>query len=158
LRRPGPALAAVLVAAAMLGGCGSGGGSSGASAPANTTTTTTAPAGSASGRTVALDDSANGTTVTVGRGDRLAVTLHNTYWQLAPPADARVLEVTTPPAARPDPTCRSIPGTGCGTVTAAYRALASGTTTLAAHRDTCGEALRCTAAQSDWRVTVHVAS
>ena len=84
---------------------------------------------------VAVDDAANGTTVELPRGARLTVTLHSTYWQLAAPADASVLDVSTVPAARPDPSCRSIPGAGCGTVTAVYTATGTGTTTLTAHRD-----------------------
>ena len=156
-RAPGPpdrrlrgavALAA-LVGAALLAGCGSDGGATGTSAPGSTRA-------AASGRVVAIDDAADGTTVTLPQRGRLAVTLHNTYWQLAAPADSKVLVVTSAPTARPEPTCRPIPGTGCGTVTAAYAAGSTGTTTLAAHRDTCGEALRCTPAQSDWSVTVHV--
>jgi hypothetical protein len=155
-RAPGPpdrrlrgAVAIVaLVGATLLAACGSDGGT-GRSAPGSTRPTV-------SGRVVAVDDAADGTAVSLPHDGRLAVTLHSTYWQLAAPADASVLAVTSAPTARPDPACRSIPGTGCGTVTAAYTGLAAGTTTLAAHRDTCGEALRCTPAQSDWLVTVHV--
>jgi hypothetical protein len=141
----------VLVGAALLAACGSDGGSAGSSAPGSTPPSTHAP-----GHMIAIGEAANGTTVTLPHGGRLAVTLHNTYWQLATPADPSVLVVTSGPTARPDPTCRSIPGTGCGTVTATYAAGTNGTTTLTAHRDTCGEALRCTPAQSDWSVTLHV--
>jgi hypothetical protein len=162
-RAPGPperrfrgAVAVVaLVGAVLLAGCGSDGGSTGSAAPGSTPPSTPAST-RAPGQTVAIGEAANGTTVTLPKAGRLAVTLHNTYWQLADPADPKVLVVASAPAARPDPTCRSIPGTGCGTVTAVYAAGTAGTTTLAAHRDTCGEALRCTPAQSDWSVTVHV--
>ena len=148
-RRAAPVAAVVLTAVVMLGACGSGGGSSGSPATSSTR-------GGASGKVVAVDETANGKTVTLARGGRLVVTLHSTYWQLAAPADPKILAVSSEPVARPGPTCPSIPGTGCGTVTARYAAAGTGTTTLTAHRDSCGEALRCTPAQSDWSVTVRV--
>jgi hypothetical protein len=139
-----------LLATFAFAACGSGGGGSMGS-PATTPTSV-----AVSGKPLAVDDAANGTTVTLPRGARLTVTLHSTYWQLAAPADAHVLAVSSAPAARPDPSCRSIPGTGCGTLTAVYTAAGTGTTMLTAHRDSCGEALRCTPAQSDWSVRIRV--
>jgi hypothetical protein len=145
-----PAVVVVLLAGLTFAACGSDGSGSMGS-PASTSTSA-----AASGKPVAVDDAANGTTVELTRGARLTVTLHSTYWQLATPADASVLEVRSGPAARPNPSCRSIPGTGCGTVTAVYTAARTGTTMLTAHRASCGEALRCTPAQSDWSVKIRV--
>jgi hypothetical protein len=145
-----PAVVVASLAGLTFAACGSdGGGSMGSPGTSSTSA-------AATGKPVAVDDAANGTTVTLPRGARLTVTLHSTYWQLAAPADARVLAVSTVPAARPDPSCRSIPGAGCGTVTAVYTATGTGTTTLTAHRDSCGEALRCTPAQSDWSLRIRV--
>jgi hypothetical protein len=50
----------------------------------------------------------------------------------------------------------AVMGGGCGTVTQSYNAGHVGQTTLHAHRDSCGEALRCTAQRGDWSVTVRV--
>ncbi len=52
--------------------------------------------------------------------------------------------------------CPAFPGSGCGTVTATYTAGHTGTTELTAHRDTCGEALRCVGPQADWKITGRV--
>jgi hypothetical protein len=43
------------------------------------------------GHTVKVDESANGSTVTVAPGDHVEVTLHSTYWQFNPSSDALVL-------------------------------------------------------------------
>ena len=99
-----------------------------------------------------LDDRANGRTVDVQLGDTVVVTLHNTYWTLAVPAT--VLQPLGAPQTAPSP-C-AVRGSGCGTVTQSYNASHVGQVTLHAHRDSCGEALRCSAQQSDWAVTVRV--
>ena len=156
--RPGRALALLVatgltaLGATTLAACGSGGGSASGTPPTSTSSSRTGP----SGRAVAVDEAADGTTVALGRGARLTVTLHSTYWQLGPPSDTGVLTVTAAPEPRADPSCGSIPGTGCGSVTAAYLASATGTATLNAHRDSCGEALRCSPAQGNWSIRVHV--
>jgi len=51
-----------------------------------------------------------------------------------------------------------VPGGGCGTVTARYSAISGGTAQVAAHRDSCGEAMRCQGTNGDWRITVVVSS
>jgi hypothetical protein len=119
--------------------CGSG--SSGGQSSVNTTPTTHQ-----------LDDRSNGTTIDVNLGDTVVVTLHNTYWTLAVPA--AVLQPLGAPQTSPSP-C-AVMGSGCGTVTESYNAVHLGQATLHAHRDSCGEALRCNAKQSDWSVTVRI--
>jgi hypothetical protein len=149
------AVAVLVVAAsgagAVLPACGSGGSGS-ATGGAGAARHASAGAG-----VVAVDEHADGTTVTLRPDQQLEVTLHSTYWTLAAPDDAAVLRVDIPPTPATDASCRSaIPGSGCGSVTATYTAARAGSTTLTAHRDTCGEALRCVGAQADWRVTVRV--
>src|SRR4051794_36833507 len=114
--------------------------------------------GSSSDRTAAtaptphqLDEHANGTTVDAQLGDTIVVVLHSTYWNFSSPA--RVLQ---PLSTQPSPGHCAVVGSGCGTVTATYNAGQVGTITLHAHRDSCGEALRCTGANADWSVTVRV--
>jgi len=136
-------------AGAVLPACGSGGSGAGGGGAARRV--------SAGTSVVAVDEHADGTTITLRPGQQLDVTLHSTYWTLATPVDTAVLRVDVGPTPATDASCRSaIPGSGCGSVTATYTAARAGTTTLTAHRDTCGEALRCVGAQADWRVTVRV--
>jgi hypothetical protein len=137
-----------LLARGMLGGCAlllavtaCGSGSSGGDTSVNSAPTTHQ-----------LDDRSNGSTVDVQLGDTIVVTLHNTYWTLAVPTAA--LQPLGAPQASPSP-C-AVAGSGCGSVTQSYNAGHVGRTTLHAHRDSCGEALRCSAQQSDWSVTVRV--
>jgi hypothetical protein len=101
-----------------------------------------------------LTDNDDGSTVDAHVGDSLTVTLHNTYWQFQSPP-GQVLQQRGQPAPSPGGSaCPDIPGTGCGTVVADYLVSASGTVTLAAHRESCGEAMRCTGSNGGWSVTV----
>lgn len=102
-----------------------------------------------------LTDKDNGATVAVHVGDGVTVTLHSTYWQLgSPEGDGQVLVQRTPPSPTASPSPCPVAGAGCGTVVADYLVGAAGTVRLTAHRDSCGEALRCTAGQGDWSVKV----
>ena len=138
------AAAAVVVAAAA--GCG---GSSGAGGGSSSSSGGAAPS---AGTDVHLADAANGTTVDVSRGRNVVVVLHSTYWTLAPVAGS--LRLAGAPVVAPGH-CTA-PGSGCGTVTATYVATSPGTSQLHAHRDSCGEALRCTGNAGNWTVTVEV--
>jgi hypothetical protein len=101
-----------------------------------------------------VDEHARGTSIDMRLSDRLVVVLHSTSWQL--PNAHGVLVVTRGPRAKATPGCSRIPGIGCGTATATYAARRAGSTTLAAHRDSCGEAWRCTGSEGDWSIAVHV--
>src|SRR5438309_1019796 len=98
-----------------------------------------------------LDEHANGTTVDAQLGETIVVTLHSTYWTFDTPS--RVLQ---PLSTQPSPSHCAVVGSGCGTVTATFNAAQVGTVTLHAHRDSCGEALRCTGTDADWSATVRV--
>jgi hypothetical protein len=98
---------------------------------------------------VQLSEPSAGRTFQIHRGDRVVLTLHNTYWRIAPP-DGRILTQTgtqkvTPARAG---TCR--PGLGCGTVQAIFIASATGSTELTASRTTCGEAMACPPGQGSY--------
>jgi len=103
--------------------------------------------------TLNLDEKANGTTVHVHLGDTVVVTLHSTYWSFLPTASL-ALQPFAPVATAPATGCGQPVGGGCGTVTASYNIGHVGSGKLHAHRDTCGEALRCVGKQADWSVTV----
>lgn len=98
-----------------------------------------------------LDEHDNGKTVDAQLGDTIIVVLHSTYWSFDTPA--RVLQ---PLSTQPSPSHCAVVGSGCGTVTATFNAAHVGTVTLHAHRDSCGEAIRCTGTNGDWSATVHV--
>ena len=134
---------AVLALLFMLPGC------SGSSA--------TPGSGSANGipplsQTVSEPD--NGKTVAVQSGGYVIVVLHSTYWKLASPPPAPLALAQTPPPSLPATHCPPVPGSGCGYVTATYHVTGPGTAVLSAHRDSCGEALRCTSSQAEWKVTI----
>jgi len=107
-------------------------------------------------KTVVVDETSNGQTVTLAPGDHLQAVLHSTYWTFDPPSDPTVISADGAPAYT-GAKCPGPPGSGCGTATARYTARRAGSATVSAGRTTCGEAMRCTPAQSRWGVKVRVA-
>lgn len=104
---------------------------------------------------IEVSDSDNGRTVRAVRGDAVIVVLHSTYWSMLPASASALLEPLGSPVVAPQ-LQGCVPGQGCGTVTARYRAVSAGHAELAAHRSTCGEALRCTPGQTSWQVTIAI--
>src|SRR4051794_38570882 len=100
----GAALAALIV----LGGCADGAGTVG-----STRTTDSVPSDSSAPHTVRLSEATAGQIVQVTRGDRLTLTLHNTYWRIDPP-DGRVLTLSRAQQDSPAPAGTCLPGVGCG--------------------------------------------
>lgn len=141
MRRRAP-LALLIAAAIGVAGCGSSGNSAGSNA-----------GDQAKNGTLNLDEKANGTTVHVHFGDTIIVTLHSTYWSFLP-TGTLALQPFAPVVTAAGTGCGQPVGTGCGTVTATYNVGHVGTATLHAHRDTCGEVLRCLGKDADWSVTV----
>jgi hypothetical protein len=131
--------AAAVVALVALSGCG-GGSSSGAAVGTETSTHQ-------------IDEKSDGTTLAVHFGDTIVVTLHSTYWSFLPPT-GNTMQPIGPPATGPGTSCSPVAGSGCGTVSMTYNVGRVGTGTLAAHRDSCGEALRCVGKSASWSVTV----
>ena len=119
-----------------------------------------ASAAVASGASVdTLNEYSNGHTVTVNPGQHVTLILHSTYWSIAALTTSRPL--TQVGSAVYLPRLRStkggcVAGQGCGTVTVHYLASAPRVAHLHASRTSCGEALRCTAALSNWTVTIRV--
>ena len=134
-------LAPALGAALMLVGCNGGSSSSGGTSASTSTSTHQ------------LDEASNGKHLNVHFGDTIVVTLHSTYWTFGVPGGF-ILQPITPPQVGKGINCPSVPGSGCGTVSMTYNVGKVGSGSLNAHRTTCGEALKCTAAQSTWSVTI----
>jgi hypothetical protein len=111
------------------------------------------PAVGAPGPRIA-DETQNGGTLTLVRGEQLRVVLHSTYWEFAPVSDDRVLRLVAGPTGAAGGGC--VPGGGCGTVTATYQAVATGSATITASRRLCGEALRCRPDQASFILSVVV--
>jgi hypothetical protein len=118
------------------------------------------PAPAASGTTptgaLELTETAKGQTLTVAVGASIKVTLHSTYWTIAQGSPAGVLALVAPPVYSAAGTVSCIPGTGCGTVTATFRALSAGRATITATRTSCGEAIACVGGSGTFDVTVIV--
>ena len=106
-------------------------------------------------RLITEHDRANGTTIHVGVGDKVALVLGSSYWQFAGSSTPAVLRqegpVTLMKTAK-----KCLPGMGCQPKRAIYKALAPGKAVITAHRVTCGEALACTGSRGHFKLTVVV--
>lgn len=108
---------------------------------------------------VQLSEASTNQIVTVAPGTPLTLTLHSTYWSLIPLAHQSSIALVGPVLTvglRMVHGSPCVPGQGCGTVRAHFRAQAAGRVQLRATRTTCGEALRCSPAQRVWTVTIRV--
>ena len=117
---------------------------------------TAAPAQATTWPTRHLDDRNNHGTVSVHVGQTVELTLASTYWTIGAPSGT-ALGAVGPERKTPNytkPGCHG--GTGCGTDVRDFKAVRTGTSGISATRSTCGEALRCSDAQSRFFVTVHV--
>lgn len=117
-------------------------------------TPATAPQATTPTSAIEIGDNDKGKTFTAAVGARIRVVLHSTYWQFDA-APSQTIKQLGDPVVVPDMTIR-IPGTGAGTVTVQFDAVAPGQATLQASRTTCGEALLCAEDQRTWQVTVVV--
>ncbi|MGA3057303.1 MAG: hypothetical protein ABSE70_04600 [Candidatus Limnocylindrales bacterium] len=125
-------------------------------APAGTGSTAPAtPAGPTS--TTELGEADSGRTLTVSVGATVKLVLHNIYWTVHDSPDPSVMTMVGQPVYSGAGAVKCIPGTGCGTVTATFKALAPGNALISASRSSCGEALQCTGGAGMFEVTVVVA-
>ena len=95
----------------------------------------------------------NGKSVSLRTGESLTVILHNTYWNLTGSSDPTVLLQIGSAITSPD-IGKCLPGVGCGTVTATFKAVGPGKAEVTASRTSCGEALRCSPDQSTFDLIV----
>ena len=125
------------------------------SGPADTGSTAPAtPAGPTS--TTELGEANNGQTLTVSVGATVKLVLHNIYWTVDDSSHPSVLALVGPPVYSGAGSIKCIPGTGCGTVTATFKAVAQGSALISASRTSCGEALQCPGGAGTFEVTVVV--
>jgi len=104
---------------------------------------------------IVLDEHANQSTVQVVVGRRVEVLLHSSYWTGFGSSQSAVVRADG--SVRTLPTSQKcVPGGGCNPVLATFMAQAAGTAVLSASRTSCGEALRCSPANSHYRVTIVV--
>ena len=104
---------------------------------------------------IVLDEHANQSTVQVAVGRRVELLLHSSYWTDF--GSSRSAVVRADGSVRTLPTSQHcIAGGGCNPVLATFMAQAAGTAVLSASRTSCGEALRCSPANSHYRVTIVV--
>lgn len=115
--------------------------------------TTTGVASAAPPVRLAVAEPADGSTVHVSVGSDVDVTLHSTYWRFQPVSPSGVLRGSIPDYR---PIHEGPPGLGRGTVSETFVATATGTATITATRNACGEALRCTGDAGRYRLTVVV--
>lgn len=116
-------------------------------------------AGAVASHNVAINESSYAKVVVVTPGTHIALTLHSTYWTLAPLTPQKILAQQGPArteAKLPASGNGCVPGQGCGTITAQFLATGAGQVRLRASRTSCGEALRCTERQSNWTVVIKV--
>jgi hypothetical protein len=125
------------------------------SAPAGTVTTASStPAGPTA--TLDLAEADSGRTLTVSVGATVKLVLHNTYWTVQGSSNPSVLAPLGQPVYSGAGSVKCIPGTGCGTVTATFKAVAQGSSVVSASRTSCGEALQCPGGAGTFEVTVVV--
>jgi hypothetical protein len=147
----------LVLAVFLLGACGSPSPdpSTVSSAPTTSpaTTSTSTPPTTAGGTVLTLTDADKGRTVPVHVGDEVQVVLGSTYWTVQASSDPAVLASVGQPVVAPQPS-GCVPGEGCGTVTATFRAAGPGTATVSAGRTSCGEAMGCTGDSGSYEVTL----
>lgn len=106
-----------------------------------------------------IDESSIGKVVTVKSGQVIQIKLNSTFWIEKTATNLIELKAPIVAAVMPGPSAPrgcTLPGMGCGTITWTYKASKSGTATFLATRSSCGEALRCTAANSNFLVRFKV--
>jgi hypothetical protein len=94
--------------------------------------------------------------LTVSVGATVKLVLHNIYWTVHDSPDPSVLTMIGRPVYSVAGAVKCVPGAGCGTVTATFKALARGSALISASRTSCGEALQCTGGAGLFEVTVVV--
>ena len=106
-------------------------------------------------RLVTEHDAANGTTIHVAVGDKVALILGSSYWQFAGSSTPAVLHQEGPVTLMKS-AHKCMPGVGCQPKRAVFKALSRGKAVVTAHRVTCGEALACTGSRGHFKLTVVV--
>ena len=109
-----------------------------------------------------LTDKSNGKSVVFHVGDEFMLSLNSTYWNFENSFNKKIIiqiglprtEVIPPGPSAPKG-CEH-PGSGCGTNSVRFVVKSKGVTYIQAHRDSCGEAIRCTSANSKYKIKLIV--
>ncbi len=126
-------------------------------APADGTATPPVTAAeTASAAAAQVTETDNGKSVAAQVGSEVKLVLHNTYWQVLGSSNPAVLSLVSGPTYSGAGLIACVPGSGCGTVTAIFRAIAPGRATVTASRTTCGEVLPCPSSTGAYEVTIVV--
>ncbi|GGU33266.1 hypothetical protein [Streptomyces violascens] len=112
------------------------------------------PSASAPAPTIALDEHAAGKVIKVRVGTRVLIRLRSTYWSAPTSSNPQTLAPVGNSGSTPTGTCE--PGAGCGIAAADFTARRTGTAQVLAHRNSCGEAMRCGPGQGNYAVTVDI--
>ena len=109
-----------------------------------------------------LGESLNGKTINLKINTTFNLKLSSTYWQLANlKSNDFITQIGTETVTlvKPGPSapagCKH-PGSGCGTISWKFKATKTGTTKISAFRSSCGEALKCTAKEQNFQLTIKV--
>ncbi len=113
------------------------------------------PRSEARPRVVSLTYGDNGRSVAIHTGDSLKVILSSTYWSFQDSSNPNVLRSGGSAKVVPQ-LSGCVPGQGCGSVTATFKAVGAGVATIVAMRTVCGEALRCNGTNGHYEVAVSV--
>jgi hypothetical protein len=126
-------------------------------APAAITTSTTSAGASAAPQVavVTVVDADDGKVIMLRKGQRLRVVLQGPTWQFAEPTDAEVATPQGSPSYTPGDNCTPLPGTHCGTVTAEFKAMKAGASSISASRAPC---FQCPDDHPQYRLEVRVRS
>ncbi len=114
------------------------------------------PVSAGVGATVSIDETANGSTVTVTSGQIIELKLHSTYWRVDGSSAVEVVSQESAPLTRAAPPGECRPGIGCGIIQADFVARKAGTAQILASRLVCGEALACKPEERTFAVTIVV--
>jgi len=116
---------------------------------------------------ITVHDSDNGKTINAVVGQKITVELGgptvagSTYWQFAPVTTGVLTSlgdqvvVLPSSSAAPSGGLTNPPGMGMGTVSVSVQVATSGTETITAHRDSCGEAMMCAPGNADYLITIN---
>ena len=110
-----------------------------------------------------LNENSANKTYAIKVGSIFHLVLHSTYWSLTPiPVGAPIKSLGEPVASTGTPAATgpvgpaNPPGMGAGSIDWSLKALKVGKFDLKASRTSCGEALRCTDAQSSYVVHIKI--
>ena len=105
---------------------------------------------------IVVNSANNGGTLKAHVNDTIRVTLDTTDWTFQSVSDSSILIPQGGQTVSPAPRGTCLPGMGCGSTTARFKAVAGGRSTITATRMSCGEARRCVGAEGLFQADIIV--